>query len=53
MGLCMPNPWVPLRGPQLILSDKVVDENVQLEKGLDKEKSIIHALCKVEHGGVV
>jgi hypothetical protein len=34
----MPNPWVPLRGDELIPVNKAVDEKEQLEKGLQEEE---------------
>jgi hypothetical protein len=42
----MPNPWVSLRGDQLIPVNKAVNEKEQLEKGAGGggEKSIISAL---------
>jgi hypothetical protein len=34
----MPNPWVSLRCDQLILVNKAVNKNEQLEKGLEEEE---------------
>jgi hypothetical protein len=36
----MPNPWVSLRCDQLIPVNKAVNENEQLENGLEEEEEI-------------